>query len=398
MASRGGQSEYEAVSARSKRPDPSEKAFEQYERGGDGEEEREKGKTRERRERRKHREHREDRDGTRERDGRRDRDKSQGRSSIAKKPTRSLSPSNNNSVYSHVPPSDSDSNITWTQDPIDSDMSTVSDDQTVYTNPLDGGRRMQSVVKFKLRTGTSRSGRLEAPPSPSGETKSHKSDSRKGKEHDVKSKHSARPQDTEGPVEPFDSVSNVSYPAPPPNVTVSSTRTPLPQHSEVSIGSRSVNHRSDNGKGKEHKVKSNHGARSRDSEAPSQFSDTSSYKSESSVFPASTIMSPPAHSQVPTGSRPAKHRSDKGKEREHKSNLIQKSSNHGSGIPEVAEKMQYKYPLTKPIETQYKVPINWQSEGTSEDSNQNKAATWTPIEIKYAPKYTVERNRYFTHK
>ncbi|KAF7886398.1 hypothetical protein EAF00_010501 [Botryotinia globosa] len=561
MASRGGQSGSGAPSGRSKKPDSrvssnlkyefgpgmsseeaSRRMLEQYGRGGDCEEEGESGQTRERRERRQpgepresrgdrkdrepredeesreyrkykeskesrrdreDREPREDREHRKHRgDGheRRDGDRSHGRSSITKTSTRSSASSKNNSAYFHVPPPGVEPDIPSTQDPIDSNMSTVSDDPTIRVSLRHGGRRMEVDVGSEHSSRKPRSGRLEAQPSRgedsdetvtprtyrSHKSTTHKSDSREGNEHKVGSKHGARSRDSEGPVDqvtPFDSISNVDYYAP-PDITASSTRTPLPPHSEASTASRSVKPKSSNGKEKEHKVKSHHGARSRDSEdpvapshsgnndsyappprsamsgsnltstkihthtstvsgsfkAPSQISNTTSSRSGTCVYPASTILPPPPssiesigsgtsvylnsdttslrdRSQASTGSRPAKHSSNNGKGKEHEirsnhsarprdsrsvrapsrvsSTSTQESSDHGSGVPEVAKKEPYLVPaytygVTK---TQSMVPVNLLPKDTSEDSS----TKWKPDKIIYQPPYTAKPNPYFTH-
>ncbi|TGO15373.1 hypothetical protein BTUL_0041g00580 [Botrytis tulipae] len=503
MASRGGQSGSGAPSGRSKKPDPrvssnlkyefgpgmsSEQASEKiYGRVGDVEKEgdREERHRRRRQEKEKEREGREEERDREERHRRRrqekeriGRERSPGRSSITKTSTRSSTSSNNNSAYSS------------------SNMSTVSDDPTIRVSLRNGGRRMEVNVGSEHSSRKPRSGRLEAPPSPSEDSdetvtprtfRSHKSTtnksgSREGNEHEAKPKHSAR-RDPERPVKPSDSISNVDYYAP-TDVTGSSTQTPHPPHSEASTASRSVKPKSDNRKEKEHKVKSNHGARSRDSEdpvapshfgnndsyapspgstmsgstltptkirthtstvsgssmTPSQISNTTSSRSGTSVYPASTILPPSPssiesigsgtslypnsditssldRSQASTGSRPAKHSSNDGKGREHEirsdhsarprdsrsvrapsrvsTTSTQESSDHGSGVPEVAKKEPYLVPaytygVTK---TQSMVPVNLLPKDPSEDSS----TKWTPDKISYQPQYTAKPNAYFTH-
>ncbi|TGO51795.1 hypothetical protein BCON_0154g00150 [Botryotinia convoluta] len=232
-----------------------------------------------------------------------------------------------------------------TQDPIGSSMSTESDDETVRADPENGGRKMESDVRSEHRTRTSRSGQMDVPPPPSGDsdvtvtprrvrshvstgsrTTSHKSDSRRGEEHDVKYKHSARPGDTERPVERSDSATN-----------------------------------SDGGRGGKYEIQPNHKVRPQDSRS---------------------VVAPPNINNAST----------------------QKSSNHGSSAPKVAEKTQYKVPAyshskaTEKKQLPYTVPVNLLPEGTSEDPNQEESATWKPRKISYQAQYTAVPNQFFTHK
>ncbi|TGO79181.1 hypothetical protein BELL_0041g00250 [Botrytis elliptica] len=114
-------------------------------------------------------------------------------------------------------------------------------------------------------------------------------------------------------------------------------------------------------------------------------------------------MSHPARSQVSTGSRPAKQRSDKGKEREYKpqsdhissrvSNArTQEFSIHGSGAPEVTEQVTEKKQLP------HKVHVNLLPEDASEDSDQEGSAKWKPRKIAYQAPYTAVPNSHFSHK
>ncbi|TGO68560.1 hypothetical protein BOTNAR_0023g00390 [Botryotinia narcissicola] len=511
MASRGHQPGSDAPSRRSKRLDPSDpnykygpgmsseeasrKVLEQYGRGDDGEKERKERHRRRRQEKERierettesqgERETTESQGGEEERERkerqrrrRQEKERSPGRSSIIPKTsTRSSASSKNNSAYPQVPPPGVEPDIPSTQYPIDSNMSTVSDDPTIRVSLRHGGRRMEVNIGSEHSSRKPRSGQSEAPQSrteysDSDETvtphkhhyqnsTTHKSDSRKGKEHKVESKHGARSRDSEDDeVEPSDSISNVGYSAQ-PDVTATSTRTPLPPRSEASTASRSVKPKSGNGKEKEHKVKSNHGARSRASEvpvasfhsgnknsyappprsaisgstptptkihtrtstasgrskAPSQISSTSPSESDTSVYPASTILPPPPSSIVSTGSRPAKHSSNNGKERKHEirsdhsagskvsrsvgapstvsRTSTQASSSHESGVPEVAEEERYLVPAYGYVDgmTTSMVPVKLLPKDTSEDSSGKLTAN----KVIYSPQLTAKPNAYFTH-
>ncbi|TGO40238.1 hypothetical protein BHYA_0040g00470 [Botrytis hyacinthi] len=219
---------------------------------------------------------------------------------------------------------------------------------------------MGSVVETKLGNGTSRSGRLEAPPLSSeysdatvtprttrshkftgSKTRNHRSESREGKKHKVKSNHGARSRDSEGSVA-SSHICDTNSSAPPRSTMSGSTLTPTTIHTHTSTVSRS-------------------------SVASSQISNTSSSESETSVFLASTTTSLPDRPQVSTGSRAAEHRSNNGKGREYEIRsdhdtrpqdsrsvgvlsrmsdvTTQKPSNHGSGIPEAAEEGPYLVPV-----------------------------------------------------
>ncbi|KAF7945818.1 uncharacterized protein EAE97_004856 [Botrytis byssoidea] len=489
--------------SRGDREDRKDKEYRKYKESKESREDREHRKDKEYRKYKESKESRGDREHRKHRGdghGRKDRDRSHGRSSITKTSTRSSASSKNNSAYPQVPPPGVEPDIPSTQDPIGSNMSTVSDDPTIRVSLRHGGRRMEVNVRSEHSSRKPRSGQSEAPPSrteysDSDETvtprkydyqksTTHKSDSGKGNKHKVGSKHGARSRDSEDDeVEPSDSITSVGDSAQ-PDVTATSTRTPLPPRSEASTASRSVKPKSGNGKEEEHKVKSNHGARSRASEdpvapfhsgnknsyappprsamsgstptptkihtrtstvsgrskAPSQISSTSSSESDTSIYPASTILPPPPssigsigsgtsvypnsdntslppHSIVSTGSRPAKHSNNNGKERKHEirsdhsagskvsrsvgapstvsRTSTQASSSRESGVPEVAEKKPYLVPAYGCVggKTPSMVPVKLLPKDSSEDSS----GKWTADKVIYSPQLTAKPNAYFTH-
>ncbi|KAF7947656.1 hypothetical protein EAE96_008736 [Botrytis aclada] len=343
----------------------------------------------------------------------RHRDRSHGRSRTAKSPTRSSAPSNNG-AHSYAS-SNADPGLNWIKDnlPIRDNMTTVSGDETVLADPANGGRRMESDVGSKRRVRTSHSRPSEAPRSSSrdsdktvtprtyrpqvstgSETKTHKSDDRKEKGPKIKSKHRARPEDTESHVTPDDSASNANYHAPPSNITSSSARKSLPPPSEVSAGSSSVNHRSDNGKGREPKVKSNHGARSRASEgsvAPSRISNTSSYTPSSSTASNSTRTPSSFGSEKSIGSNDTElaNRRAKSDVRSEYSASTRVSSNYGSEVSRATE------------EQGYMIPVQLSQSRTSKDSNPSQsepeeaASQGTPRYVSYSKPLKLQEHPYF---